>query len=71
MDLTETRAAVTADEIVEADARAGLDEMAKKYLVGRLGRVDDVAALALFLADDESSWITGQAINVDGGYTAA
>ncbi|MFD1211994.1 SDR family NAD(P)-dependent oxidoreductase [Arthrobacter sp. GCM10027362] len=56
---------------IEADAQAGLDEMAKKYPAGRLGRVEDVAALALFLASDESSWITGQAINVDGGYTAA
>jgi NAD(P)-dependent dehydrogenase (short-subunit alcohol dehydrogenase family) len=56
---------------VEADAQAGLEEMAKKYPAGRLGRVEDVAALALFLASDESSWITGQAINVDGGYTAA
>jgi NAD(P)-dependent dehydrogenase (short-subunit alcohol dehydrogenase family) len=55
---------------VEADARAALDEMAKKYPAGRLGRVEDVAALALFLASEESSWITGQAINVDGGYTA-
>lgn len=55
---------------VEADARAGLDEAVKKYPVGRLGRVEDVAELALFLASDESSWITGQAIAVDGGYTA-
>jgi NAD(P)-dependent dehydrogenase (short-subunit alcohol dehydrogenase family) len=55
---------------VEADARAGLDEAVKKYPVGRLGRVADVAELALFLASDESSWITGQAIAVDGGYTA-
>lgn len=44
--------------------------MAKKYPAGRLGKVEDVASLALFLATDESSWITGQAINVDGGYTA-
>jgi NAD(P)-dependent dehydrogenase (short-subunit alcohol dehydrogenase family) len=55
---------------IEADARAGLDAMAKKYPAGRLGRVEDVAALALFLASEESSWITGQAINVDGGFTA-
>ena len=55
---------------VEADARAALDERAKQYPAGRLGRVEDVAALALFLAGEESSWITGQAINVDGGFTA-
>jgi NAD(P)-dependent dehydrogenase (short-subunit alcohol dehydrogenase family) len=66
--LARVRAAGSTD--VEADAQAGLDEMAKKYPAGRLGRVEDVAALALFLASDESSWITGQAISVDGGYTA-
>lgn len=55
---------------VEAAALSGLDEMARKYPSGRLGRPEDVADLALFLASDESSWINGQAIAVDGGYTA-
>lgn len=40
------------------------------YPLGRLGTVDDVASLVLFLACDESSWITGTAIPIDGGYTA-
>jgi 2-keto-3-deoxy-L-fuconate dehydrogenase len=35
--------------------------------MGRLGRADEVAALALFLASDEASYITGQAHLVDGG----
>ena len=33
----------------------------------RVGEVEDIAALARFLLGDESSWITGQVINVDGG----
>jgi 7-alpha-hydroxysteroid dehydrogenase len=33
----------------------------------RVGEVEDVAALALFLLSDAASWITGQVINVDGG----
>ncbi|OHV00585.1 SDR family oxidoreductase [Mycobacterium talmoniae] len=33
----------------------------------RIGEVDDIANLALFLLSDASSWITGQVINVDGG----
>ncbi|BBZ11208.1 SDR family oxidoreductase [Mycobacterium branderi] len=33
----------------------------------RVGEVEDIAHLALFLLSDESSWITGQLINVDGG----
>jgi 3-oxoacyl-[acyl-carrier protein] reductase len=35
--------------------------------VKRLGRIDDVAKLALFLASDDSSYITGTVINLDGG----
>lgn len=36
----------------------------------RLGRPEDVAYMALFLASDESAYVTGAALPVDGGYTA-
>ena len=36
--------------------------------LGRLGRPEDVAYAALFLASDESPWITGLDIGVDGGF---
>ncbi len=36
----------------------------------RLGRPEDVAFMALFLASDESTYVTGAALPVDGGYTA-
>lgn len=36
--------------------------------VGRLGNAGDVAAAALFLADDKASFITGQVLGVDGGF---
>lgn len=44
---------------------------AQDYPLRRLGTPDDIAYAALYLASDESSWITGQAWAVDGGVTAA
>lgn len=41
------------------------------YPLGRLGTVEDVVHLAVYLASDESSWVTGAVIPVDGGMTAA
>ena len=46
-------------------------ELSEDYRVNtplpRVGEVDDIAGLALFLLSDAASWITGQVINVDGG----
>jgi NAD(P)-dependent dehydrogenase (short-subunit alcohol dehydrogenase family) len=39
----------------------------QKTLLKRLGQPDDVARAALFLASDDSGWMTGTAITVDGG----
>ena len=38
--------------------------------LGRIGRPEDVAEMAVFLASDESSWLTGAAIPLDGGLSA-
>jgi NAD(P)-dependent dehydrogenase (short-subunit alcohol dehydrogenase family) len=38
--------------------------------LGRMGRPQDVAEMAVFLASDESSWLTGTAIPLDGGLSA-
>ena len=43
------------------------DEVAKAYPLGRLGETEDIAAAALWLAADSGSWVTGQAIVLDGG----
>jgi len=57
-------------EIAEADP-AFEAKRAKAYPVGRLGRVDDPAPLAVLLCSDAAEWITGQVYPVDGGYAQA
>ena len=38
--------------------------------MGRMGAPDEVAAGVVFLASDESSFVTGVALPIDGGFTA-
>ena len=42
-------------------------EIAKNIPLKRMGTAQDVANVVKFLASDDSSYITGQVINVDGG----
>lgn len=47
------------------------DEVTSAYPLGRLGAPEDVGAAAAFLVSDESSWITGEVLKLDGGLTTA
>ena len=47
-----------------------LADIEKQIKLGRLGRAEEIAGTACFLAGDDASYLTGQAIVVDGGYTA-
>ena len=44
-------------------------QVVKAIPLGRMGKPVDIANLVVFLASDESSFITGQTIISDGGYT--
>jgi NAD(P)-dependent dehydrogenase (short-subunit alcohol dehydrogenase family) len=46
-------------------------EFAQRQPLRRVGRPEDIADVALFLASEESSFVTGQAITVDGGFTSS
>lgn len=45
-------------------------QLVQLHPIGRIGKPDDIAYGALFLASDEASWITGAIIPIDGGFTA-
>jgi NAD(P)-dependent dehydrogenase (short-subunit alcohol dehydrogenase family) len=53
------------------DQRPEFEEMqTRAVMLGRLGRPDEIAAAALYLASDDSTFVTGTAHTVDGGVTA-
>jgi NAD(P)-dependent dehydrogenase (short-subunit alcohol dehydrogenase family) len=46
------------------------EQLEQRHPIGRLGRPEEIAYAALFLASDESSFVTGVPLPVDGGFTA-
>lgn len=59
----ETKAAFLASEQAKT--------LVSRYVIRRMGKPDDVAAMALFLSSDAAGWITGQTYPVNGGYSFA
>jgi NAD(P)-dependent dehydrogenase (short-subunit alcohol dehydrogenase family) len=53
-----------------ADPQAELARRVAAIPAGRIGKPEEVARLALFLASDDASWMTGAVIPLDGGFTA-
>ncbi len=52
------------------DNRDALAQIMAAYPLGRYGTPEEVAKLILYLASDESSWVTGSIFPIDGGMTA-
>jgi len=46
-------------------------ELHARQPIGRMGRPEEIANLALYLCSDEAAFVTGSVMNIDGGWTAA
>ena len=57
-----------APALINTDMVAGIADLADRIPVGRLGRPTDVAQAALFLAGEQAEFITGEVMDVNGGF---
>ncbi|MCG6928362.1 MAG: SDR family oxidoreductase [Acidobacteria bacterium] len=51
------------------DAEAARKAFVSRQPMGRLGRPEEIAALAVYLASDESAFVSGTAVSIDGGWS--
>ncbi len=61
---------VRVEHTADTHDQMGEEKMKELHPVGRAGKPEDVANAVLYLASDESSWVTGSSLIVDGGYLA-
>jgi 2-keto-3-deoxy-L-fuconate dehydrogenase len=52
------------------DSKRAYEEMASTQAIGRMGKPEEIAAAVLYLASDEAAFVTGTAIEIDGGWAA-
>ena len=67
IECTEVRTSLVAGPFSNSDFRKHVEEA---YPWLRIGNISDVASAALFLASDDSAWITGTHTVLDGGFAA-
>ncbi|MBS4178795.1 SDR family NAD(P)-dependent oxidoreductase [Lederbergia citrea] len=51
------------------DVEKAIKDSIDQHLIGRLGKPEDIGYAAVYLASDESAFVTGQEFGIDGGYT--
>tara|TARA_B100000902_G_C27235209_1_gene877009 strand:+ start:429 stop:1148 length:720 start_codon:yes stop_codon:yes gene_type:complete len=56
-------------EILETIDEKTLQNMIERIPLGRMGRIDEIASAVYFLSSEESAYITGQVLHVNGGLT--
>ncbi|WP_288369762.1 SDR family oxidoreductase [uncultured Algoriphagus sp.] len=61
---------IHASAVAFPDPAKAVENAGRNTLVQRLGEPEDIAKLALFIASDDASWITGSVYTIDGGILA-
>ena len=59
------------DKYYPHEKEAVRSQMEQRQPLGRLGRADEIAGLAVYLASDEASFMNGAILPIDGGWTSA
>ena len=68
--MNSVRPGIIDDELMSFITAGGalLDDYLAEMPLSRVGTVDDVARIVRFLLSDESAWMTGERIGIDGGH---
>lgn len=66
-----TETAMTRSDLTDEEWEEREELLSSQYPLRRLGQPSDIANAMLYLASDEASWVTGQALVVDGGFSCA
>jgi NAD(P)-dependent dehydrogenase (short-subunit alcohol dehydrogenase family) len=47
------------------------EKLVRQYPLGRIGKPEDIAPMVVFIGSDRASWMTGQIVSINGGYSMA